>query len=174
MTRSLWQRLSVFLLCVALVGSAQTFSLFGQARRVPPTSDEKKNKRPTPGQEKSDEKEEQPEPLPTDIAGKDTETVKVSTNVVNVDAVVYNKKSGQITTGLTKKNFEVYVDGVKRDITNFSTQDAPITMSLVVEYSKLSSVFGYHGSSGQASDSYALLRPTAYFMSQLITPQDYV
>jgi len=104
MTRSLWQRVSVFFLCVALVGSAQTLSLFGQARRVPPTSDEKKNKRPTPGQEKSDEKEkeEQQEPLPTDIAGKDTETVKVSTNVVNVDAVVYNKKTGQITTGLTK------------------------------------------------------------------------
>src|ERR1043165_9464464 len=97
MTRSCWQRLSVFMFCIVLVGSAQTFTLFGQARRVPPTSDEKKNKRPTPGQEKGDEKEAQPEPLPTDIAGKDTETVKVSTNVVNVDAVVYNTKTGQIT-----------------------------------------------------------------------------
>jgi VWFA-related protein len=162
------------MLCIVLVGSAQTFTLFGQARRVPPTSDEKKNKRPIPGQEKGDEKEAQPEPLPTDIAGKDTETVKVSTNVVNVDAVVYNKKTGQITTGLAKKNFEVYVDGVKRDITNFSTPDAPITITLVVEYSKLSSVFGYYGSGGQEQGTYEVIRPTAYFLSQFITPQDYV
>jgi len=174
MTRSLFQRVYVFFLCVVLVGSAQTPSIFAQARRVPPTSDEKKNKRPIPGQEKGDEKEEQQEPLPTDIAGKDTETVKVSTNVVNVDAVVYNKKSGQITTGLTKKNFEVYVDGVKRDITNFSTPDAPITITLVVEYSKLGEVFGYYGSGGQEPGTYEVIRPTAYFLSQFITPQDYV
>lgn len=174
MTCSLWQRVSVFFLCVALVGSAQTFSLFGQARRVPPASDEKKNKRPAQGQEKGDEKEEQAEPVPTDIAGKDAETVKVSTNIVNVDAVVYNKKTGQITTGLTKKNFELYVDGVKRDITNFSTPDAPITITLVVEYSKLGQVFGYYGSSGQEPGQYEVIRPTAYFLSQFITPQDFV
>ncbi|HXT63148.1 MAG TPA: VWA domain-containing protein [Pyrinomonadaceae bacterium] len=173
MTRSLWQRVYVFLLCIALLGSAQTFSLFGQARRLPPASDEKKNKRPAPGQEQGDEKEQQ-EPLPTDIAGKDTDTVKVSTNVVNVDAVVYNKKTGQITTGLTKKNFEVYVDGVKRDITNFSTPDAPITITLVVEFSKLAEDFGYYGSSGQEPGTYEVIRPTAYFLSQFMTPQDYV
>src|SRR6476659_1904503 len=173
MTRSLWQRVSVLFLCAALLGSGQAVFLFAQARRVPPTSDEKKNKRPTPGQEKGDEKEQQ-EPLPTDIAGKDTETVKVTTNVVNVDAVVYNKKTGQITAGLTKKNFEVYVDGVKRDITNFSTPDAPITITLVVEFSKLAEVFGYYGSGGQEPGTYEVIRPTAYFLSQFITPQDYV
>lgn len=174
MTRSLWQRVSVFFLCLALLGGGQTLSLFAQARRVPPASDEKKNKRPAPGQEKRDEKEEPQERLPTDIAGKDTETVKVTTNIVNVDAVVYNKKTGQITTGLNKKNFEVYVDGVKRDITNFATPDAPITITLVVEYSKLGSVFGYYGSGGQEPGTYEVIRPTAYFLSQFITPQDYV
>lgn len=173
MTRSLWQRVSVFFLCLALLGGGQTLSLFAQARRLPPASDEKKNKRPAQGQEKGDEKEEQSEPLPTDIAGKDTESIKVSTNVVNVDAVVYNKKTGQITTGLTRKNFEVYVDGVKRDITNFATPDAPITITLVVEYSKLGEVLGYYGSGGQEPGSYEVIRPTAYFLSQFITPQDY-
>jgi Ca-activated chloride channel homolog len=174
MTRSLWQRVSVFVLCAALLGSGQTLSLFAQARRVPPTSDEKKNKRPAPGQEKGDQKDEQQEPLPTDIAGKDVEAIRTTTNVVNVDAVVYNKKTGQITTGLTKKNFEVYVDGEKRDITNFSTPDAPITITLVVEYSKLGAVFGYYGSSGQEPGTYEVIRPTAMFLSQFITPQDYV
>lgn len=174
MTRFLLQRISVFLLCIALVGSAQTLSLFGQARRLPPTSDEKKNKRPAQGQPQGEDKEQQAEPLPTDIAGKETESIKTTTNVVNVDAVVYNKKTGQITTGLTKKNFEVYVDGVKHDITNFSTPDAPITITLVVEYSKLGAAFGYYGSSGQEPGTYEVIRPTAYFLSQFITPQDYV
>ena len=171
--RSFLQRTSVFFLCIALLCGAQALSLFGQARRLPPASDEKKNKRPAPGQEGQD-KEQRPEPVPTDIAGKDTESIKTSTNVVNVDAVVYNKKTGQITTGLTKKNFEVYVDGVKRDITNFSTPDAPITITLVVEYSKLGEVFGYYGSGGQEPGQYEVIRPTAYFLSQFITPQDYV
>ena len=133
------QRLAVLVVLATLVFGTHTISLLAQSRRQPPTSDQKKNKRPPQGQE-TGEKEQ--EPLPTDIVGKETETVKVSTSLVNVDAVVFNKKSGQITTGLKKDNFELYVDGVKRDITNFSTPEAPITITLVVEYSKLGQVFG--------------------------------
>lgn len=156
---------------VALVFGSQAISLFAQSRRQPPTSDAKKNKRPPQGKE-TGEKEQ--EPVPTDIAGKDTETIKVSTNLVNVDAVVYNKKSGQITTGLKKDNFELYVDGVKQNITNFATPEAPITVTLVVEYSKLGQLFGYYGSSGQEAGQLEVIRPTAMFLSQFITPQDYV
>src|SRR6185503_3835145 len=129
-----------------------------------------KNRRPPEGSEK----EKEQEPVPTDIAGKDTETVKVTTNLVNVDAVVYNKKTGQITTGLKKDNFEIYVDGVKKDITNFGTPEAPITVSLVVEYSKLGQSMGFYGSGGQEAGQLEVIRPTAMFLSQFITPQDYV
>jgi len=55
----------------------------------------------------------------------------------------FQQKSGQITTGLKKGNFELYVDGVKKDITNFSTPEAPITITLVVEYSKLGQTLGF-------------------------------
>src|ERR1700752_1079860 len=140
-----YSRLSALLLLGALLISGGPLSLFAQSRRQPPTSDQKKNKRPPQGGQ-TEEKEQ--EPVPTDIAGKDSETIKVSSNLVNVDAVVFNKKSGQITTGLNKSNFELYVDGVKKDITNFSTPDAPITITLVVEYSKLGELFGYYGSGG--------------------------
>src|SRR5574341_1363898 len=165
------QRFSVLLVLLGLFLAAQPLSIFAQARRQPPSSDQKKNKRPPQGQETG---EQQEEPLPTDIAGKDSESVKVTTNLVNVDAVVYNKKSGQITTGLHKNNFELYVDGVKKDITNFGTPEAPITVSLVVEYSKLGQIFGYYGASGQEPGQYEVIRPTAMFLSQFITPQDYV
>lgn len=171
MKSSLPQRLSVLLVLLGLLLGAQSLSVFAQARRQPPTSDEKKNKRPPQGQETS---EQQPEPVPPDIAGKDTEAIKVTTNVVNVDAVVYNKKTGQITTGLHKNNFELYVDGVKKDITNFGTPEAPITLSLVVEYSKLGQIFGLYGSGGMEPGQYEVIRPTAMFLSQFITPQDYV
>ena len=131
MKASFSQKFAIVFVFAALVFGSQTISLLAQSRRQPPTSDQKKNKRPPQGQE-TGEKEQ--EPLPTDIAGKDSETIKVSTSLVNVDTVVYNKKTGKITTGLKKENFELFVDGVKKDITNFSTPDAPITITLVVEY----------------------------------------
>jgi Ca-activated chloride channel family protein len=168
---TLCQRLSLLLIALALFSNGLAFSVFAQARRQPPTSDQKKNQRPPQGEKKD---EQEPEPLPKDIAGKETETLKTTTNLVNVDAVVYNKKTGQITTGLNKGNFEIYVDGVKKDITNFGTPEAPITVTLVVEYSKLGQVFGFYGSGGQEAGQLEVIRPTAMFLSQFIKPEDYV
>jgi hypothetical protein len=73
---------------------------WSQSRRQPPSSNEKKNKRPAetkPG-------EQGQEPLPKDIEppskSQELEKVSISTQIVNVDAVVYHKKSGQIVTDL--------------------------------------------------------------------------
>ena len=168
--RRLW-----FLVIIVALFANGTGSLFAQARRTPPTSDQKKNKRPPEGgQQPTDEKAK--EPVPTDIIGKPQEgdTVKVSTNLVNVDAVVYNKKTGQVQPGLHKGNFQIFVDGEKKDITNFATPEAPITVTLVVEYSKIGQLMGYYGSSGQEAGQLEVIRPTAMFLSQFITPQDYV
>ena len=165
-----------FLVIIIALLANGTGSLFAQARRTPPTSDQKKNKRPPEGgQQQTDEKQQ--EPLPPDIVGKqpqEGDTVKTTTNLVNVDAVVYNKKTGQVQPGLHKDNFQIFVDGEKKDITNFSSPEAPITVTLVVEYSKLGQVFGYYGSGGQESGQLEVIRPTAMFLSQFITPQDYV
>ena len=37
-----------------------------------------------------------------------TSAITISTDIVNVEAVVYNKKTGQIITGLKKENFAVF------------------------------------------------------------------
>src|SRR4051794_18261862 len=74
---------------------------WSQSRRQPPTTNEKKNKRPSETQKPGD----QQEPLPPDIMPakpQDIEKVTISTQIVNVDAVVYHKKSGQIVTNLKK------------------------------------------------------------------------
>jgi VWFA-related protein len=144
---------------------------FSQSRRQPPTSNEKKNKRP--GETKPGD--QQQEPVPQDIVPtkpQDIEKVAISTSLVNIDTVVYHKKSGQIVTGLKKPNFAVFADGVQQTITNFSTPEAPITVAMVVEYSKWSEMFGLYGSRGYEPGTYEVIRPTAMFLSQFIKPPD--
>jgi len=91
---------------------------------------------------------------------------------VQVEAVVYNKKSGQIVMGLKKENFAIFEDGIQRDVANFATPDAPITVAVVMEYSKLGQALGYWGSSGTEAGQLEVLRPMAAFLTQLIKPPD--
>ncbi len=166
--------LSVALIASGVFVSSHSDLAKAQSRRQPPTSTEKKNKRPPePGEQQPEQKPE--EPTPTDIVGKlqDAEKITITTQVVNVDAVVYHKKSGQIVTGLKKENFAIFTDNtVRQTITNFSTPEAPITAALVVEYSKLSEALG--SASGGMFDpgTYEVLRPVAMFLSQFVKPPD--
>jgi len=166
--------LSVAIIVAGLFFSTNFDLTLAQSRRQPPTSTEKKNKRPPePGQEPADQKPE--DPIPTDVIGKaqDAEKITITTQVVNVDAVVYHKKSGQIVNGLKKENFAIFTDkDVKQTITNFSTPEAPITAALIVEYSKLSEALG--SASGGMFDpgTYEVLRPVAMFLSQFVKPPD--
>lgn len=146
---------------------------FGQSRRQPPTTNQKKNKRPGDTPQPGDKEQE---PMPQDIVGKpqDAEKLTITTQIVNVDAVVYHKKSGQVINNLKKPNFKLFVDGVETPITNFSTPEAPITVSMVIEYSKWSEMFGYAQSSGYEPGTFEVIRPTAMFLSRFIKPEDYV
>jgi VWFA-related protein len=167
--RALWLSLAV----VASLGLASSSLVLSQSRRQPPSSDQKKNKRP---EEKPESDEQKPEPTPPDVMGKqqEAEKIAVTTNLVNVDAVVYNKKTRQPQINLTKANFAIFVDGVKKDITNFATPEAPITATLVVEYSKTMERIGLMGNGGMDYGQMEVIRPTAMFLSQFISPADYV
>lgn len=152
-----------------LVGTNASLA-FAQSRRQPPVTSQKKNKRPEPGQQQ----EKQEEAPPPDITGRpqDADKVLISTQIVNVDTVVYHKKSGQIVTGLKKENFAIFADNAQQVITNFSTPEAPITVVMALEYSKWSEMFGAWGSGGYDPGTYEVLRPTAMFLSQFIKPPD--
>ena len=158
------------ILLVLLLGDTSPVMLsgFAQSRRQPPSSPQKKNKRPDDDSPKSSEPKEE---LPPDIVNtpQDAEIVRVTAAVVNVEAVVYDKKSGQIITGLKKENFAIFEDGVKKEITNFSTPEAPITVAMVLEYSKLTN---YLGGDRFEPGIYEVLRPMALFLSQFIKPPD--
>jgi VWFA-related protein len=150
---------------------------FTQSRAQKPDttkSNNKKNQRPTPKteEERKKEEEERRQFEEERNAVIDDEVERVKTNIVNVDAVVYDKKSGQIITGLKKENFAVFENGVKQDITQFAMPEAPITITLVIEYSKWSEVFGYYANRGYEPGKLEVVRPAAYFLSRFIKPPD--
>jgi Ca-activated chloride channel family protein len=160
---------SLLLVLFFLVGSAPIL-VRSQSRRQPPTSNEKKNKRPGENQKEGEKTEE---PVPPDVVPtrpQDIEKLSISTQIVNVDAVVYNKKSGQIVAGLKKPNFAILVDGQPQTITNFSTPEAPITVAMVVEFSKWTEQFGLYGNGGYEPGTYEVIRPAALFLQQFIKP----
>jgi Ca-activated chloride channel homolog len=169
-----------FSVLIALV-ICLNLSIFAQSKPQKPTETpagtDKKNPRPdvtkTEEERKKEEeirKQKEKEREDEKNAVQDTEVLVIQTNTVNVDTVVYNKKSGQILTNLKKENFAVFDNGVKQEVTNFATPDAPITVSLVMEYSKWSEVFGTSPGSRQGEGKLEVIRPVAYFLSNFIKP----
>ncbi len=137
-----------------------------------PTGDGKKNERPKPLTEEEKKKLEEEKRLLEEeknaIFIDDIE--KVESKIVNVDAVVYNKKSGQIMVGLKKGNFAIFENGVKQEITSFAEPESPITVSLVVEYSKWSELFGSAAGGYFEPGANEVIKPVAYFLSRFIKP----
>jgi Ca-activated chloride channel family protein len=163
------RRFVAFTILLALIlGMSGGLNVFGQARPQRPQSNEKKNKRP------GDKEEQKQEPTPADIVNKaqEAEKLTISTNLVSVDAVVYQKKGGQIVTGLKRGNFAIFVDGLEQPITNFATPEAPITIAMIIEYSKWTEIFGSWGNGGFDPGTYEVIRPAAMFLSQFIKPPD--
>jgi VWFA-related protein len=162
--------LTVFTVSVLLVGPS-----FAQSKKQVPTETpkgtQKKNPRPTGTPDPEEEKVKQ-DRKEEDKAEVDSEVLKISTNLVNVDAVVYNKKTNQIVVGLKKENFAVFENGVKQEITNFSTPESPITIGVIVEFSRWTERFGRAGSRGYEPGTYEVLRPVSYFVSNFIQPPD--
>ena len=160
----------VLLFALGAVAFAQS-----KVQRVEKTQgDGKKNQRPPQKTEEELKKEAEQKRIEEEMrtAERDDTPVEVKTNVVSVDTVVYDKKSGQIITGLKKENFAVFEDGKKVEIAQFATPEAPITVTLVVEYSKWSEVFGLYASRGFDPGKFEVVRPVAYFLQRFIKPPD--
>jgi VWFA-related protein len=175
MTTCFTRRAAASALALLICAGSALPPALAQSRRTPPQAPQKKNTRPGEQETPDPQKPQEPqEPIPPDTL-KEQDVVKVISNIVQVEAVVYNKKNGQIVMGLKKENFAIFEDGIQRDVTNFSTPDAPITVAVVMEYSKLGQDIGYMGSGGQEAGQLEVLRPMATFLSQFIKPPgDYV
>ncbi len=164
-------RFAAILLCLLFGISAISFGQSRPQRPTTKTGTEKKNQRPVPKTAEELKKEEEERRIEEESrnAVVDDDVLEIKTNIVNVDTVVYNKKNGQIITGLKKENFAVFENGVKQEITNFAVPESPITVTLVVEYSKWSELFGRDRTSWDPGHL-EVVRPVAYFLSQFIKP----
>jgi VWFA-related protein len=166
--------LSMFLLCVLAVGVGTSLGQSRPQRPDPSKGEGKKNQRPLPKTEEELKKEEE-ERKRLEVeknAIPEADIVKIDTNVVNVDAVVINKKTGQIIGGLKKENFVIFENGIKQNISSFSTPESPITVTLVLEYSKWTETFGSASGGYFEPGVYEAVRPVAYFLSKFIKPPD--
>jgi VWFA-related protein len=167
-------RIASLFFLVALLFASVTPSAFAQSKpqRVEPRGNEKRNQRPTPKTpeqikaEEEERKRQEEEKNATPVEG----VIAIDTNIVNVDAVVYNKKTGQIINGLKKENFAVFENGVKQDISSFTTPESPITVTLVLEYSKWTEVFGSAAGGYFEPGVYESIRPVAQFLTGFIKP----
>jgi len=164
----------IFTFLFIFIFNAVNFAQSRPQKSDTPKGNQKKNQRTVPKTEEELKKEEELRKQEEEVknAVVDEEVLKIKTNIVNVDAVVYNKKSGQIITGLKKENFAVFENGIKQEITNFAMPEAPITVTLVVEYSKWSEIFGLYASRGREAGKLEVVRPVAYFLSKFIKPPD--
>jgi Ca-activated chloride channel family protein len=157
----------ILVLSSSLIASAQS----KPQRPEPSTGNQKRNNRPTEEDRKRAE-EERKQAEEEKNAIPEPGVVKLETKLVDVNTVVYNKKSGQIVTGLKKENFAVFEDGVKQEITDFSVPEAPITVTLVVEYSKWTELFGSAAGGRFEPGTYEVIRPVAEFLTRFIKPPD--
>jgi VWFA-related protein len=78
-------------------------------------------------------------------------SISVTVPVVNVDVVVTDN-NGNFLKDLKKENFRISEDGAVQTITNFAPSDAPITIVLLLEFSKLGyQFFSYNARNWAAS-----------------------
>src|SRR5215471_14736186 len=102
-------------------------SVDAQSGRKPADTKPQKKTDVQKGAEQEGQQQQPPPP------GKNEPAIKISTQVVNVEATVLDKKTHRLVPGLTKKNFIIYEDGVKQEITNFNTGDGPVTAVLLLD-----------------------------------------
>lgn len=82
------------------------------------------------------EGQQKPAPAPPQEQKQPQYSISVEAPLVNVDAVVTDQ-DGNILNGLKKENFRITEDGVPQTVTNFAPTDAPITIVILMEFSRL-------------------------------------
>lgn len=159
--------LKPFLLCIPVL--TVTLLLEGQDGPINPGSQTvaKPRKKSADGEPNAPE---QPK-IPSVYNKKNAESAlegpsfHVESNVVTVDVSVLDNK-GNFIPGIPKGAFRILEDGAPQKLTNFSMGEAPITISMVIEFSNLFQ--SYYGQGWYQTLS------AAYGFVQTLKPEDYV
>jgi VWFA-related protein len=71
-------------------------------------------------------------------------TITSTANLVSIDATVTDSE-GDLLKNLKAENFRILDDGQPQQIAHFAPSEAPITVVLVMEFSRVGSFWGYYG-----------------------------
>ncbi|MDX2033679.1 MAG: VWA domain-containing protein [Blastocatellia bacterium] len=63
------------------------------------------------------------------------ETIRLSTDLVVLDVQVLDRKTGEILNGLKARDFELYEDGQRQEISHFSQDRLPLSVILLMDLS---------------------------------------
>jgi VWFA-related protein len=156
MYRNNWFRAALLGLLIAVLGipsNAWSCLLQQQGPQTPPPAQQAPPPALPAGKP---QQEQQPKAPPPQV------TITAESQLVNIDANVTDAE-GNIITGLKRENFRVLDNGQPQQITNFAPTDAPITIAIVMEFSKL--FYGFYSYLG---------KEFAYYFLQHLKPQDWV
>lgn len=107
----------------------------GPAPNVGETTIAPKKTQPAAGTQPEEKKPERINP-------NEIYSISTSTNLVNLDVMVKDNNGNPIS-GLSKANFKVYDDGVAQTVSNFGTAEAPMTITMLIEFSNRWWIFLY-------------------------------
>jgi len=167
-------RITVALMAALLVASSVSSLFVGDRTQAQAGRKSSEKQKKNPGASGDPEEQQRKEDEKKVDKSAPQSTLSVNTDLVNVEAVVYNKKNGAIIQGLKKENFEVYEDGIKQEIENFSTPEAPLTLVLLLEYSKLVDILGSPTGGYFEYGRVEILRPAYEFVRGFVKPKDFV
>lgn len=112
----------------------KALALQQEGPQKPPPSQQPVPPQPPVGNQQSEKPREQRKPQVT---------ISVESTLVNIDAVVTDQ-DGNILPSLKKENFRVLDNGQTQQITNFAPTEAPVTIVILMEFSKIAyGFFGY-------------------------------
>lgn len=167
--------LAVILTIVAIVaGSWPAFNQRVEAQAGRKSAEKQKKNPGATGDPAQDRREQERQEEKKVDRSQAPVSISIDTAVVNVEAVVYNKKTGGILQGLKKEHFEIYEDGIRQEIENFATPEAPVTMVLLLEYSKLVDLLGMPTGGFFEPGRIEILRPAYEFVRTFVQPKDFV
>jgi Ca-activated chloride channel homolog len=166
--------ISVFALMLALLASfiPPDAIVAAQSGRQPPKKKVEKKTEEEKAKEKTNPPTENQEPVPPMPKGsKDDPPLKLSTQVVGLEVTVMDKKSGRLIQNLKKKDFIVYEDDIKQEVTNFASGEGPATVVLLIDNAFNHRYFTSYFDPSMAQE---IFRSAGGFITNFVKPQDFV
>jgi Ca-activated chloride channel homolog len=102
-----------------------------------------------------DKPEQKPEQKQDDIG-----VIRVNTDFVSIDVKAIDRAGGRTVGGLKAKDFVVFENGVRQQIANFSEEDVPFNLALLID------------TSGSTRDDVSMMRRAALRFLDELRPQD--